>query len=164
MTLENISTFVINHVTSAAEIEMDKNDYLAQSIRWELIWCSACWCRCTCYRSRSCRHFDCRRRRFKCTRCQEFLMLLLINCQLLGNLFFALCFLLDHLFSHLFLLHRQQLLLSHSDGLFNGGNTDIRYGGQLLNGMPFQINFRQWFCIKLIALGIEILYKRKMFF
>lgn len=143
---------------------MVRNGYLAHSIRWKFIWSNAYWRRCTSCRSRSCRHFDCRRRRSKCTRCQEFLMFLLINCQLLGNLFFSLCFLLDHLFSHLFLLYGQQLLLSHSNGLFYGGNTNIRHGGQLLDGMSFQIHFRQWFGFVLIAFRIEVLNKRKMVF
>lgn len=84
-------------------------------------------------------------------------MFLLINCQLLGNLFFPFCFLFEHLFSHLFLLFGQQLLLSHFNGLLYGAHTNIRYGGQLFNGVTFQIDHRQWFRLDVIAFRIEML-------
>lgn len=134
-------------------------NYLAQSVRWQFIWCTCCWCRCTSYRFWCCCRFDCGCRRSRCACRQEFLMFLLINCQLLGDLLFAFGLLFEHLFPHLLLLFGEQLLLSHFNGLLYGSNTNIRNSGQLLNGMSFQIDFRQWFRFVRIAFRIEILKK-----
>lgn len=78
--------------------------------------------------------------------CQEFLMLLLIHCQLFGDHFVAFQFRLERFVANHFLVQRHQLLLAQFNGFFDSCNAHICNGRQLLNRMTFQIDLGQSWC------------------